>query len=155
MKYLLRLILPIYIIFLVASAFSEGQESKKSEFPLKPDEIRLNIKMARDIEERMPVEVDTLFGSKVGRVYCWSSVARPISDEDTIYHIWNYEGKQESRVPLEITSPTFRAYSFQTIRPEQTGEWTVYIIDKQNNVLGISKFKIVSKQDQKILSKLP
>jgi hypothetical protein len=155
MKYLLRLILPIYVVFLVASAFSEGQQAKKSNLPAGPDEIRLNIKIAKDVEERMPVDVDSIFGSKVGRVYCWSSVARSESDVDTIYHIWNYEGEQESRVPLEITSPTFRAFSFQTIRPEQTGEWTVYIIDKKNNVLGISKFEIVSNSDQKIVSKLP
>jgi len=148
MKYILRLILPIYIIFLVASAFSEGKDTKKSDNSPGAGEFRLSIKISKEIDDRMPVDIDSIFENAIGRVYCWSMISRSKSDVDTIYHIWNYEGKEESRVPIEITSPTFRAITPQAISPDQVGEWTVYIVDKQNNILGKSKFKIESPQPE-------
>lgn len=155
MKYLLRLILPIYVIFLLASEFSEGQETRDLDSLPEPAEIRLDTKMARGVEDHEPVGIDSVFKSDEGRVWCWSNVLRTTAKVDTVYFIWNYNGQQESRVPIVIEGTGFRAASFQTIKPEHTGKWTVYIIDKENNVLGMTKFKIIPEKTSEVVSELP
>jgi hypothetical protein len=145
MKYLIRALLPLYILFLFTVALPE--DSKETSDTISgPEQIKVNIKMASQIEDRMPVEVDSVFENTIGRIYCWSSVASEKAEDFKIYHIWNYEGEEQSKVPIEITSPTFRAFTFQTILPEQTGEWTVYVVDTNYNVLGMSKFRIEAGQ---------
>lgn len=141
MKYFLRMLFPLYILFLFTVAFPEENKSSTEE-TTSPDQIKLNIKFAPEIQERMPVGVDSIFENSLDRIYCWSSVVREYGDTIKIYHVWSYQGIEQSRVPIEITSPAFRAFTFQSILPEQTGEWTVYIVDSTNNVLGMSKFHV-------------
>jgi hypothetical protein len=141
MKYILRMLFPLYLLFLFAVAFPEEREKGPLDDPSAISEISLNVKMATKIEDRMPVDVDSVFDPSTERIYCWSAVAG-VTDTLTIYHIWNYNGRQQARVPIKVTGSYFRAFTFQSIKSEQIGVWTVYIVDEHENLLGMTKFKV-------------
>ena len=142
MKYIMKMLPPLYLLFLIAVAFPEEKYGDFSDNGEEKSEISFNIKFAREIRERMPFGVDSAFGQLTERIYCWSAVAG-VEDTLTVFHIWNFEGKEQARVPIKITGSYFRAYSFQTIDSEQIGNWTVYIVDRNANLLGMSKFRII------------
>lgn len=141
MKYILRMLFPLYLLFLFAVAFPEEREKSAADRLSAISEISLNVKMATRIEDRMPVDIDSVFDPSTERIYCWSAVAG-VTDTLTIYHIWNYNGQQQARVPIKVTGSYFRAFTFQSISSEQIGQWTVYIVDKHENLLGMTRFKV-------------
>ena len=149
MKYLVRSILPLYILFLVTVALPEDNVEDSTAVVPEPVELKLDIKIADFVEENEPFGIDSTFNNNVGRLCCWSKITSGKQYHLKIYHIWNYEGKEHSRDSIDVTaSPKgFRAYTAHTILPEQTGDWTVYIIDTNYNVLGMSKFNIVDRQN--------
>jgi len=145
MKHLGKLLLPAYLIFLYTVVFTDNGIMPTKAHGQTDDRIEITIKIAKDVQDRMPIEVDSVFDVSVNKLFCWSAVAG-VSDTIRIYHIWNYQGKQEARVPIKVTSMYFRAYTFQTIPKHKTGDWTVYVVDKENNVLGFSRFKVMPEQ---------
>ncbi|HEQ99057.1 MAG TPA: DUF2914 domain-containing protein [candidate division Zixibacteria bacterium] len=149
MKYLVRSVLPLYILFLFTVALPEENEEDSSAVAAEPVELKLDIKIADAILDKEPVGIDSVFENTIGTLCCWSKVVAEKLYPITIYHIWNYEGKEQSRDSIDVTaSPDgFRAYTAHKILPEQTGDWTVYIVDRNYNVLGMSKFNIVDSQD--------
>jgi Protein of unknown function (DUF2914) len=136
-KHLLKLLFPLYILFLFTVALPQENEAIEAE----TGKIKIEVKMASGIEDRMPTDVDTVFNVSSTRVYCWSAVTGA-TDSMMIYHVWNFQGRQQARVPIKIVSSYFRAHSFQTLSAEHTGDWTVYIIDSDNNLLGKANFRV-------------
>jgi len=139
-NHLLKMLFPLYILFLFTVALpqdSKNDDELESEF----GKVKIEVKMGSGIKERMPSGVDSVFNISTSRVYCWSAVAG-VPDSMTIYHVWNYKGIEKARVPIKIVSSYFRAHSFQTLSPEQTGDWTVYIVDSENNLLEKAKFRV-------------
>jgi hypothetical protein len=149
MKLIIKLIFPLYIVFLFAVARPQsdsiGEDTLKVESK-KPVELRIGqVKFCGDVVEKEPVAVDTVFSSDVGKVYFWSRIFGPGNDV-SIFHVWNYKGRQESKVPMTVDGGGYRAFSFQSIGQNQTGRWTVYVIDEDNNVLAKSTFRIKPKE---------
>jgi hypothetical protein len=149
MKYLVRSILPLYILFLVTVALPEDNVEDTAAVMDEPVELKLDIKIADVVDENEPIGIDSTFKNDVGSLCCWSKVISERPYKLKIYHIWNYQGEEQSRDSVNVNaSPKgFRAYTAHTILPEQTGDWTVYIIDTNYNVLGMSKFNIVDSQN--------
>jgi len=143
MKYLSKILFPLYLLFLFTVFLPEQRNAVADEAMPYSEKIKLDIKTAREVIDRTPVDIDTVFNNNVGRVYCWSAVTG-VEDSLQIYHIWNYEGQEMARVPIKIVGSYFRAFTFQTITSNMIGEWTVYIIDKDNNILGLASFRISS-----------
>ncbi|NIP41462.1 MAG: DUF2914 domain-containing protein [candidate division Zixibacteria bacterium] len=149
MKYLVRSILPLYILFLVTVALPEDNVEDTAAVMDEPVELKLDIKIADVVDENEPIGIDSTFKNDVGSLCCWSKVISERPYKLKIYHIWNYQGEEQSRDSVNVNaSPKgFRAYTAHKILPEQTGDWTVYIIDTNYNVLGMSKFNIVDSQN--------
>jgi len=141
MKLLAKAFVLLYLLFLFAVALSQDGRPDSARVDQRPRDVALTIKMARAIEEKMPVSVDSTFNSTEGKVYCWSAVAGA-GDTLRIYHVWSFNGREQSRVPIKVYGPYFRAFTFQRFTPEQAGDWTVYVVDDRSNVLGMSRFRV-------------
>lgn len=141
MKYLSRILFPLYLIFLFTVFLPEQRNAIADESTGDESGIKLDIKFASSIEDRMPVGIDSVFSVEVGKVYCWSVVSG-VQDTMQIFHVWNHEGQEKSRVPIQVAGSYFRAFTFQTIDRSMIGNWTVYIVDESNTVLGLAKFRI-------------
>lgn len=149
MKLLIKLVLPLYIVFLFTVARPQSDSIRADERQLDKEQtvdLRVSqMKFCEEVEEKDPVAVDTVFSSDVGKVYFWSRIFGQASDL-LIYHVWNYQGRQESRVPMTVDGGGYRAFSFQSIGANQVGRWTVYVIDEDDNVLAKSSFRIKPKE---------
>ena len=143
MKYLSKALFLLYLLFLFTVFLPEQRSAVADQAEQDSTGVKLEIKIAKDVVDRVPSDIDTVFNNDVGRIYCWSAVMG-VEDSLQIYHIWNYEGEEVSRVPIMILGPYFRAFSFQTIEPDMVGKWTVYIIDSEDNILGLVNFRVSS-----------
>lgn len=58
----------------------------------------------------------------------------------TITHRWQYRGKTMAEVKFEPKANRWRVWSSKTLMPNQTGTWTVEVVDGSGNVLASRSF---------------
>ena len=80
----------------------------------------------RSIEDREPVEPDSLFNDTVGQIYCYTKVTS-VTDTTSIFHVWFHENEEKAKVELVIGSSPWRTWSSKLILKEWTGIWRVDI----------------------------
>ncbi|WP_457644178.1 DUF2914 domain-containing protein [Persephonella sp.] len=101
----------------------------------------IDMKFARNVVDREPVEVAETFPPDVNRVYCWTKIkADPVPTK--IYHVWYYGDKEMAKVELEIRYPVFRTWSYKTILPQWSGKWKVVVQDEEGNRIYEKSFEI-------------
>tara|TARA_B100000315_G_scaffold9919_1_gene9642 strand:+ start:2871 stop:3518 length:648 start_codon:yes stop_codon:yes gene_type:complete len=108
-------------------------------------EIR-TIKICRRfiVEQRKPVEVDTVFTlNKVNTLFCFTGVRNTNSKIQTITHIWEYNDKIMARIAMEVSpSPFWRCWSNKRIAENQKGNWTVKIVNDEGAPIGEKSFSV-------------
>lgn len=60
--------------------------------------------------------------------------------EGKIAHVWFWEGKEFTKIELDVKPPVYSVYSYITLRPQHAGIWKAEIRDK-DNVLKSLNFK--------------
>ncbi len=93
------------------------------------------------IEEREPVEPDSLFNDTVGQVYCFTRITGA-TDTTTIYHVWYHEDEEKARVELTVRSSPWRTWSSKLILKEWDGIWRVDIILPEGRLLRSKEFLV-------------
>lgn len=95
-------------------------------------------------ETRSPDGISVSFPDTVGRVYCFIMVGNP-GRTQTVTHEWTYEETLISTIPMEIgRSHYWRAWSYQTIQPHKTGNWSVAVRNADGNLLASASFTVHS-----------
>ena len=97
--------------------------------------------IAADVQDRAPVGVDTAFGADVGRVFCFTRISGADAEE-TLHHVWIYNGEEVADVALNIGGSPWRTWSSKTIPDWATGEWTVEIRNSEGAVLQTLTFTV-------------
>ncbi|MBI3771114.1 MAG: DUF2914 domain-containing protein [Gammaproteobacteria bacterium] len=64
----------------------------------------------------------------------------------TISHRWEYGGKIMSETKFDVGAPRWRAWSGTTLFPEQTGEWTVSVINDLGETIYSAKLQYLDKK---------
>lgn len=95
----------------------------------------------RSIEEREPVEPDSLFADTVGQVYCYTRVTGA-ADTTSIYHVWFHEDEEKARVELTVRSSPWRTWSSKMILKEWDGIWRVDIVLPGGRLLSSKEFLV-------------
>ncbi len=95
----------------------------------------------RSIEEREPVDSDSLFTDTVGQVYCFTKVTGA-TDTTTIYHVWYHEDEEMARVELTVRSSPWRTWSSKQILKEWDGIWRVDILLPEGRLLRSKEFLV-------------
>jgi len=95
----------------------------------------------RSIEEREPVDPDSLFTDTVGQVYCFTRVTGA-ADTTTIYHVWFHEDEEMARVELAVGSSPWRTWSSKQILESWDGIWRVDIILPEGRLLRSKEFLV-------------
>ena len=95
-----------------------------------------------DVQNRMPVGVDTAFSSSVQRIYVWSQIeAKQIPSK--IRHIYYLKGRKMSDVILNVGSSNWRTWSYKNIADiDYRGEWRVDIALANGEVLRSLNFQV-------------
>lgn len=64
----------------------------------------------------------------------------------TAGHRWEYGGKVISEVKFDIGATRWRAWSGTTLSPDQTGEWTVSVINDLGETIYSAKLQYITKK---------
>ncbi len=93
------------------------------------------------IEEREPVDPDSLFSDTVGQVYCFTRITGA-TDTTTIYHVWFHEDEEKARVELSVRATPWRTWSSKLILKEWDGIWRVDILLPGGRLLRSKEFLV-------------
>ena len=137
----LTLIIVLGLALFVACAPREEVKGEPAPATERPELKVAKITLATGVESRQPIDSAIVFPDSVGRVYCWTLILGA-KKPTIIKHIWCYEKKKMAEVSLKVNSPQYRTWSCKTIRPQWKGDWRVWIVDNQGNLLGTASFKI-------------
>lgn len=99
------------------------------------------ISICRGIEDRKPVEVDTIFPDIVGIVYCFTKVTGA-TEPVTISHVWYFNDREMTRTDLPVRSKSWRTWSSKKIRKGWIGNWRVDVVSSEGVVLAGKEFTI-------------
>ena len=135
------LIIALGLVMFVACAPRE--EVKKQPAPAtKKSELKVTkTTLTTSVKDRQPIDSALVFPDSIGRIYCWTLIEE-IKEPMIIKHVWYYGKRKMAEIPLEVKPPRYRTWSYKTILPHWKGDWRVWIMDSQGNLLGTASFKI-------------
>lgn len=85
------------------------------------------------IERYEPVDAIEVMSNELNEARFFTEIRD--MDGRTLVHRWEYRGRVQAEVPFQIRGPRWRVYSVKKLRPIWTGEWTVHVVDEEDNVL--------------------
>ena len=103
--------------------------------------------LALGVDDRRPLDPGTRFD--VGdQVYAWVSVANPHA-ESHVTLVWNRDGVARWSIDLDVGHSTrgWRTWAYKTMRPGDTGVWTVDVVAPDGSVLDTLSFEIGGETD--------
>ena len=138
-----RVILVIALGLAVFVACAPKKEVKKQPAPVtKKSELKVTkTTLTTGVKNRQPIDSVIVFPDSIGRVYCWTLI-QGAKKPTVIKHIWHYGKREMAETSLEVKTPRYRTWSYKTILPHWKGDWRVWIVDSQGNLLGTASFKI-------------
>ena len=80
------------------------------------------------IENREPVDQLVVLSPPVTEVYFFTDLRHLEGRE--VQHRWSYRGQVVSMKPFKVKGERWRVFSKNVIEPEQTGEWSVTVVDE-------------------------
>jgi hypothetical protein len=93
------------------------------------------------IEDREPVQPDSIFQDTVEQVYCFTRVTGT-PDSTSIFHVWYHDGEEAARVELPVMSSPWRTWSSKRILKEWHGIWRVDILMPGGKLLVSKEFLV-------------
>ena len=118
------------------------KEKEKDNLPKTISVKRLIVCENINFKLRKPVRIRDVFLDTTSRIYCFAGIKNPDNSEN-IAHYWEYNGEPYAKVHMNISvSEYFRCWSYVTPKEGYTGQWSVSVIDDQNNVLKKQEFSI-------------
>ena len=121
-----------------------GKSSAHSQAEVEPTRQKIvvsDLKICEGIRSRTPIKVGSRFPKTVRGLYCFSEI-RGAEEPTTISHLWYYKGKMMADVTLSINYKRMRTWSSKNIQSDWTGEWKVYVVSSNGNVLASTQFAI-------------
>ncbi len=91
------------------------------------------------MENREPGDVVVRVDGTPQEVYFFTEL-RQLSGH-TVTHRWEYAGEVVAEVPFEVGGPRWRVYSKKRLLPDQTGKWSVVVVDESGWVLHAEMFE--------------
>ena len=91
---------------------------------------------------RKPIRIRDTFLDTTSKIFCFAGIKNPDKSEN-ISHYWEHNGQSYAKVYMNISiSEYFRCWSYITPNENSAGQWSVSVIDDQNNVLEKQEFTI-------------
>ncbi len=90
------------------------------------------------IRDREPVDQVVTLDNTDTRIFFFTELIG--MEGHTVMHRWEYQGKVMAEVPFRIDGSRWRVYSSKTLNPDETGKWTVMIVDQSGWPLGAGMF---------------
>ncbi len=136
--------LAVVCFFVAFSTTLSANETADAENTTKVKPATVSVVEAiicRNIVDHNPSEPGETFEKETAKLYCFSRIASDAKSK--IKHIWYKNDTPVADISLNIgASSGWRTFSSKNIRPIDTGNWKVEIVDAENKVLSINTFII-------------
>ena len=100
------------------------------------------IAVAKEIVAREPAEVNNIFKSDVGQIYCFTEITTDQAPTSVV-HVWQYEGKTVAEVPLRVGANRWRTYSSKKLDSNWQGNWKVEVFSDKGVLLESTEFIVL------------
>lgn len=107
-----------------------------------PAGLRVDIKLAKDVVDREPVEAGETFSVSAGQVVGWALI-QGATEPTTIRHVWLFDGKEVATVAQEVKSARYRTWSRKKIG-DRVGSWSFAVTDANGNTLASKSFEVTA-----------
>jgi hypothetical protein len=104
---------------------------------------------ATRIADREPVDEIVVASPPVREVYFFTDLRH--LEGRVVTHRWELAGQIMSVVPFAVAGPRWRVYSRVEIEPEQTGDWSVTVVDESGWPLHTELFRYLPAAPSKVL----
>jgi len=90
------------------------------------------------------VDIGDVFDKGIGKLVCFTRVVGPYLEgkEQFVEHVWYYQDTERARVRLPVKSSSYGTYSSKIIRPFETGDWRVEVLDPKGEAINVYQFHI-------------
>ena len=97
-----------------------------------------------DVVDHKAAGIGEVFKRDVGKLFCFTRVLGPYLEEkgQHVVHVWYYGETERARITLPVRSSNWGTYSSKIIRPFETGDWHVDVLDPEGEVVGVFQFYI-------------
>jgi hypothetical protein len=95
------------------------------------------------VENREPVDTVTFLENDAPRIFFYTDL-RNLSGT-TVTHRWQLAGEVMAEVPFEVGSDRWRVWSSKRLKSEWTGDWTVAVVQGDDEVLASETFTLQPK----------
>jgi Protein of unknown function (DUF2914) len=100
--------------------------------------VVMHAQFTTGISNREPVDDVSTLDSSHDMVYFFTELKD--AEGQTIIHRWEFNGKTVAEVSLQPKAAHWRTWSSKKLMPEQTGTWTVEVVDDSGKVLMSKSF---------------
>ncbi len=146
----LRWLATLTFVLLPALSFGQTPESagdgpKKSTGEEKT-KMTTGIQITRSaiclqVEEREPVDIDSLFPADVGTVFAYTKIDG-VTTPTQVTHVWYHGEREMARVQLQVRNNGWRTWSSKKILPSWTGTWKVKILNAEGENVKTMEFQV-------------
>ena len=100
------------------------------------------VQFCSDIQDRTPVNPDSVFTSETEKVYCLVELDCKL-DEASIQHLWYHNETLMNTVDLKVAkSPNWRTWSYKSMFPGAVGKWEVVVKITDGEILKLGRFEV-------------
>ncbi|AJQ95182.1 DUF2914 domain-containing protein [Gynuella sunshinyii] len=90
------------------------------------------------IVDREPVDELNVVPLETDKLYFFTELMQFQGEQ--IRHIWKYKDEVMATVTFDVKGPRWRVYSSKNMLPEWVGDWTVEVLDQNDNLISSYQF---------------
>ncbi len=126
----LKNLLVLMIIAIASVSFAQAEELQV-----------VDATITSAIEDQMPIDKIESYRADFGKLYCFTRIIGAQGDTE-ITHVWYFQDNELARVTLPVRSSDWRTYSSKRFLPQWAGEWSVVILDGEQNEIAAIPFRL-------------
>jgi hypothetical protein len=108
-----------------------------------------DVAISTQMQDRTPgASLDEVSAEQIrnGGLYAYTAINAPRGLDERIYHVWQFNGKEVDRIPLDIhggRKEGYRAWTHkQNFTGNPAGKWQVRVLTEDGQVIGVLRFKV-------------
>lgn len=121
----------------VAEAGVEETKAEKAEVAEAEGNVARGVFTSAIVDREPQDELESL-SNDVEKIIFFTELADLAGQ--TVTHRWEYNGKVMAEVSFDVGADRWRTHSSKNLQPIWLGEWTVTVVDANENVLSIHRF---------------
>jgi len=109
-----------------------------------PHENISTAEFALDVKDRTPLNIIEELDNSFGKIYFFTNI-RNLQGQ-RVKHRWIYNNKVMAEIDFNVNGPRWRVWSSKNLWPTWLGEWTVEVLNSNDEVFFKKEFNYINKE---------